>query len=137
MRLAGFDIDAESVQFQAIRAGGPGGQNVNKVSSAVQLRFDIRASGLSQSLQQRLLQRADQRLSNEGVLVIRAQRFRSQDRNRQDALARLEQLIFAAARPVKPRRPTRPGKAAVERRLQGKKTKGRTKSLRSKPLRDE
>lgn len=133
MQLAGFDLSEDEMEFQAIRAGGPGGQNVNKVSSAIQLRFDIRRSSLPEPIKSKLATLHDQRVNNEGVIVIKAQRFRSQELNRQDALRRLEDLLFKVSRPVKLRRPTRPGKASIQRRLDKKKSKAKLKSLRGKP----
>jgi len=137
MKLAGIELADSEVEFQAIRASGPGGQNVNKVSSAVQLRFDIGASSLEAAVKQKLLSLSDQRINNNGEIVIKAQRFRSQDKNRQDALSRLETLIALAIKPVKYRRPTRPSKSAVKQRLENKKSKGRLKSLRGKPPQGE
>ena len=137
MKLAGIELADSEVEFQAIRASGPGGQNVNKVSSAVQLRFDINASSLEGTVKQKLQSLSDQRINNNGVIVIKAQRFRSQEKNRQDALSRLETLIALAIKPVKPRRATRPSKSAVKQRLESKKSKGRLKSLRGKPSQGE
>ncbi|MCB1906441.1 MAG: aminoacyl-tRNA hydrolase [Rhodocyclaceae bacterium] len=125
-----YPIPAAEVEFVPIRAQGAGGQHVNKVSSAVHLRFDIGASSLPQELRARLLARTDQRISRDGVIVIKAQDYRSAARNREDALRRLQELIADAARTPKQRRPTRPGKAAVERRLDAKARRGRLKSAR-------
>ena len=114
-----------------VRASGPGGQNVNKLASAVQLRFDVRGSpSLPADVRARLERLAGRRLSRAGVLVIIAQRHRTQERNRADARARLIALIRRAAQPPKPRRPTKPTKAARERRLEGKKRMARIKRLR-------
>ena len=124
-------IDESEISESFIRASGPGGQNVNKLSTAVQLRFDVRASpSLPDDVRTRLERLAGKRLTREGVLVITAQRFRTQERNREDAVARLVELVQAAAvRPVR-RRPTRPTFASKVRRLEGKKRRGDVKALR-------
>ena len=127
----GLTLDERDLEESFIRASGPGGQNVNKVASAVQLRFDLRRSrSLPEPVRLRLARLAGRRLSQDGVLVITAQRFRSQDRNRQDALDRLVALIRRAAEPPRPRRPTRPSAAARERRLADKAQRGRLKAQR-------
>ena len=124
----GLTLDERDLEESFIRASGPGGQNVNKVASAVQLRFDLRRSrSLPEPVRLRLARLAGRRLSQDGVLVITAQRFRSQDRNRQDALDRLVALIRRAAEPPRPRRPTA---AARERRLADKAQRGRLKAQR-------
>jgi ribosome-associated protein len=124
-------IDESEISESFIRASGPGGQNVNKLSTAVQLRFDVRRSpSLPDEVRARLERMAGRRLTNDGVLVITAQRYRTQERNREDALARLVELVQAATvRPVK-RRPTRPTFASKVRRLEGKKRRGDIKALR-------
>ena len=127
----GLTLDERELEESFIRASGPGGQNVNKVASAVQLRFDLRRSrSLPEPVRLRLARLAGRRLSQDGVLVITAQRFRSQDRNRQDALDRLVALIRRAAEPPRPRRPTRPSAAARERRLAAKSRRARLKRER-------
>jgi len=120
------------LEWHAIRAQGAGGQNVNKVSSAIHMRFDITNSSLSQAIKQRLLNSRDSRISSEGVLIIKAQRFRTQEQNRRDAQERLAQLLFAASQVPKARRATRPTRASKRRRLEGKKLRGSVKSLRGK-----
>ena len=129
-----LELDENELSFSFIRASGPGGQNVNKVSSAVQMRFDARASpSLPNTVSVRLQKLAGARLTLDGVIVITASRFRTQERNRADAIDRLTALIAkAAVEPVK-RRPTRPTKAAKERRLQTKARRADVKSGRSRP----
>ncbi|HEX7440025.1 MAG TPA: alternative ribosome rescue aminoacyl-tRNA hydrolase ArfB [Caldimonas sp.] len=125
-------IAEDEVEFSAIRAQGAGGQNVNKVSSAIHLRFDIAASSLPAEVKQRLLALRDQRITAEGVVVIKAQTSRSQEMNRADALRRLRELVARVALPPRPRRPTRPTRASKERRLEGKALRGAVKAGRAK-----
>jgi ribosome-associated protein len=127
-------IDEAEVDISAIRAQGAGGQNVNKVSSAIHLRYDIPASSLPDDVKERLLALRDKRITAEGVLVIKAQTHRTQDMNRLDAYARLQDIVQSVALPPKPRRPTRPTRASKERRLQAKSQRSAIKELRSKTL---
>ena len=129
-------IPEDELQVSAIRASGPGGQNVNKVSTAMHLRFDIRASSLPDDSKARLLQFSDQRISSDGVIVIKARRFRSQEKNRADALQKLQDLVERALAQKAPRKATRPGKNARKRRVDSKTRRGQIKQLRGK-IRDE
>ena len=125
-----LSIPDEEISLSAIRAQGAGGQNVNKVSSAIHLRFDIGASSLPERVKARLLASNDQRITQDGVLVIKAQNHRTQEKNRSEALERLRELVLAATRVPRKRIPTRPGRAAREKRLDAKKKRGTIKKLR-------
>lgn len=122
----------DEMVFSAIRAQGAGGQNVNKVSSAVHLRFSIPDSSLPDGVKQRLLALSDQRISAEGVVVIKAQTSRSQEQNKAEAVARLQELVDSVAVPPKPRRPTRPTRRSQRKRLDTKATRGDVKRLRGR-----
>jgi ribosome-associated protein len=126
-----IEIDEREIEESFIRSSGPGGQNVNKLATAVQLRFDVRRSpSLSDDVAVRLARLAGRRLTRDGVLIITAQRHRTQERNRADALERLVELIREAAVPPVKRRPTRPTRASRQRRLEGKKRRSDVKNLR-------
>lgn len=130
--LLKFPVDEREVEFSAIRAQGAGGQNVNKVSSAVHLRFDIGASSLPDEIKDCLLALNDSRITQEGVLVLKAQQHRTQEMNRSDALARLQEVIDGVSNPPKPRRATKPTYGSKQRRLEGKSQRSATKALRGK-----
>lgn len=131
-------LDESELEFSFVRSSGPGGQNVNKVATAVQLRFDVaRSPSLPADVRARLTARAGRKLTRDGVLLLTARRFRTQERNRADAVERLVELIRAAAAPPKRRRKTKPTRASKQRRVEAKRRQSSTKRLRGRPLADE
>ena len=130
-------IPETEISITAIRAPGPGGQNVNKVASAIHLRFDIRASSLPDPFKERLLALADHRITADGVVVIKARQYRSQEKNREDALSRLQELVKSISQPPKKRRPTKPSRGSRMSRMDSKTKRGRVKSMRGKVRSDD
>ena len=132
-----MNIPSESLSFEYFRASGPGGQNVNKVSTAVRLRFDVETAGLSHAVRERLRQLAGRKMTEAGILIVEASRFRTRERNQADAYARLEKMLARASTPPKKRRPSKPTRTSIRKRLEKKKKRGEVKRLRGKVNREE
>lgn len=129
-----LQIDERELQFDFVRASGPGGQNVNKVSTAVQLRFDVRGSTLPEEVKTRLVKVAGKRMTSEGVLVIEAKAFRTQEKNKEDAIARFVALVRRSLEKPKPRKKTRPTQRSIEKRIESKKRRGEIKRMRTRRI---
>ena len=132
MMICVSDIPESQIEFSAIRASGPGGQNVNKVSSAIHLRFDVKSSSLPETVKSKLLRMRDARINADGVIVIKAQKFRSQEKNRLESLERLDDLLQKSQHADKPRQKTHPSRSSVRKRLDSKKRHGSVKKNRGK-----